>query len=190
MTKIYYNSYLVVKFVYEAPHLLSITYLTSDSVESNVKTVSKVDCAKVLSQVQVVSNTFGNTSGINFVNQIIASDDMLVYDDILRTTDKIIYRLFSDHLCGIAKYIQITPFLGSCDMCVHTVQIVEAISRICYYSNNEDNSVYSIMKIVRVALRHNLYTVYIKCRDYFCRVDINPEIQGYLTKLEFLGVKI
>lgn len=190
MTKIYYNGYLVVKFIYEAPYLLSVTYLNSEGTESNIKTVTKENCAKTLSYIQVTSDTFGNISGINFINQIIASDDMLVYDDILRTTDKIIYRLFSDHLCGVAKYIQITPFLGSCDMCVHTVQIVEAISRICYYSNSEDNSVYSIMKIVRVALRHNLYTVYIKCRDYYCRLDVNPEIKGYLAKLEFLGVKI
>lgn len=189
MTKIYYNGYLVVKFVYEAPHLLSIAYLTNDSAESFVRTVSKVDYAKVLSLVEVVSDTFGNVSGIDFVNQIIASDDMLIYDDIVRTTDKIIYQLFSDHLYGVAKYIQITPFLGSCDLCVHTVQNVKAISRICYNSG-EENFVCSIMKIVRIALRHNLYTVYVKCRDFYCRIDINPEIKGYLTKLQFLGVKI
>ena len=190
MTRIWYNGNSVIKFIYEAPHLLSVTYLGGDSVESNVRTVSKVDCTKVLNCIQVVSDTFGNISGIAFVNQIIQSDDMLVYDDVLRTTDKIIYRAFSDYLGSVAKYIQITPFLGADGLCIHIVQTVEAISRTGYYSNSEENSVYSIMKIIRVALRHNLYTVYVKCRDYFCRVDINPEIKGYLTKLEFLGVKI
>ena len=110
--------------------------------------------------------------------------------DILRTPHKILYRLFSDYLYGVTKYIQITPFLGSAGLCFHTILTVEAISRINYYDNSEWNSIYSIMRIVKGGLRNDLYTVYVKCRDYFCRVDINPEIKGYLTKLEFLGVKI
>jgi len=67
MTKIWYNGNSVIKFVYEAPHSLSITYLNSEGTESSVRTTVKKNCAKILSCIQVASDTFGNISGVDFI---------------------------------------------------------------------------------------------------------------------------